>query len=153
MGKWYKNKWVIILILVLITLIIVGSLGLFNSQKKSASVQSLYTTNLNEATLLPTTKMELLYSYSLNSGGNANSGFFTVVVDGPFQIPNITYEVRDQTNRLITSGETIVGKTTVINFEGTSNTRNADLYIYSTGSNISLKNLTVTLNNSSLYTI
>ena len=150
---WYKSWW-LLLSLVVIS-IIIGSSGLAFSLQKTTHTQSLYTTNLNKATFIGgQTEMKLLYSFPTESGSNTPSGFFTVVVDpgGGNPVPNITYEVRDQTDRNITSGNTIVGKTTVVNFEGTSNTRNVDLYIKPVGTNISLQNLTVTLNNTSLYT-
>ena len=154
--SWYSGfwkKWWFLLFLVLAS-IAIGSSGLAFSLQKTTHTQTLYATNLNKATFKGAqTEMKPLYSFPVESGSNVSDGFFTVVVDpgGNNPVPNITYEVRDQTNRNITSGNTIIGKTTVVNFEGTSSTRSVDLYVQPIGDNISLENLTITLNNSSLY--
>ena len=142
-----------IMIFFIVISIILASVALFFSLQKTSHSNQLYSTNLNEATFIPSPEMKLLYSYSLNSGAESSSGFFTVVVDGNFQVPNIKYEVRDQTDKIITQGRTIVGKTTNINFKGTENTKTVNLYIKTASTSINLKNLTITLDNSFKYTI
>ena len=149
-SKFTQSRVMIALIVISI---ILGSVALFFSLQRTSHSSQLYSTNLNEATFLPNTEMKLLYSYPINSGAESSTGFFTVVVEGNFQVPNIKYEVRDQTDKVITDGRTIVGKTTNINFRGTGNTKIVNLYIMTAATNINLKNLTITLNNSFKYTI
>ena len=137
----------------LIIVIIISSVSLFFSLKKTSHTETLYSTDLNDATLLQNSEMELLYSHALNSEIETANGFFTITVDGNFQVPSIKYDVRDQTNRRILTGDVTVGKITKVNFEGTSNTSVINLFIHTKQGNINLKNLTITLNDSYLYTI
>lgn len=142
--SFFKNYWLHLFVFLVILPIAVSSL-VISLQPKKNYTESLYNTTLNDATLTSTTKNELLYSYPINSGNGTNNGFFTIVVDGPFDIPNISYGVEDQLGRNILSKPPRVGKITIIEFEGKPDTTIANLMIFPKTNNIQLKSITVNL--------
>ena len=144
LGSFFKKYWLYLFVFLVILPICIA--GLIMSLKPPKEyTESLFNTSLNNSTLNTTTKQELLYSYPINSGNGTNSGYFTVVVDGPFEVPNIIYGVEDQLGRNILKGSTRVGKVTDIAFEGKSDTTVANLMIFPTQGNIQLKSITVSL--------
>lgn len=142
-GRWGLG----ISIFVLFALVIFGYVAVVLIVKDAMKMVNLYSDTLNNATFKSSSEMQLLYSYPITSGPGGNSGFFTITVDGNFDIPNIKYEVRDQTNRVITTGRTVVGKVTNVNFSGTSRSKTIDLYVQPKGSNINLQNLSINVKN------
>lgn len=149
MESFYeRNKfkvWVVIFI-VIIASISVASLVIAVEPKKPYS-ESLYSDVLNPATFKysNTGKHEILYSFNLIPGQTQKSGFFTVVMTGSFDIPLITFEVRDQLNNSIIANSPKVGKTTIVEFRGNDNTSRIDLYINTGASGIKLTSLNITL--------
>ena len=109
--------------------------------------ESLYSDVLNPATFKYTStgKHELLYSFSLIPGQAQKSGFFTVLTRGSFDIPLITFDVKDQLNRSIIANSPKVGKTTIVKFSGLSDSSKIDLYINPGASGIKLTSLNITL--------
>ena len=143
----YKYPIFIFLVILTITAIILSSVSLSESHNSNKMyTETLYSDVLNPASFKSSTKLELLYSYPLNSGRGTNNGFFTMVMDGPFDIPNITFDVQDQDGRSIISNDPVVGKTTMINFSGRDDTEVINLHIFPKDSKIKLKNLTINLN-------
>ena len=143
-----RNKfkiWIVVFLLV-VAGISVASLVLVTEPKKPYT-ESLYSDVLNPATFkYPSTgNHELLYSYPLNSGQGNKSGFFTVVMTGSFDIPNISFDVRDQSNTSIISNPTRVGKTTIIKFNGKPDSTTINLYINPGASGIQLTSINITL--------
>jgi len=141
-----KYKWWIFGILMALVLSLSIASIVLSTEPEKPYTESLYSDVLNPATLKKTDKLELLYSYTLNSGQGDNSGFFTIVVDGKFDFPNMTFDVQDQDGRSIISNDPVVGKTTTVNFSGRSDTTIINLYIYPTREDIKLKSLTINLN-------
>lgn len=154
MDTFYeRNKFKIwtILFLVIVGSISIASLVLVTDSKKTYT-ESLYSDVLNPATFKHTSagNQELLYSYSLgsylfNSGRSNNTGFFTIVMTGPFDIPSITFDVRDQLDRSIISNSPVVGKTTIVKFTPKSDTTTIQLFINPVSPGIQLTNLSITL--------
>jgi len=144
--KENKFKFIFSVILVIVGSIAIAALVVATEPKKPYT-ESLYSNVLNPATMKQTNKLELLYSYPLNSGQGSNSGFFTIVtVDGsgsPF--PNITFDVQDQEGRSIVSDKPVVGKTTKIHFKGREDTTIVNLYILPATGTVGLSSLTINL--------
>tara|TARA_A100001015_G_C14784280_1_gene630437 strand:- start:372 stop:839 length:468 start_codon:yes stop_codon:yes gene_type:complete len=143
-----KNKFKI---WVVVFLVIIGSISIaslvISTEPKKAYTESLYSDVLNPATFKhPSTgNHEILYSYPLNAGQGNNSGFFTIVMDGAFDVPLITFEVRDQLDRSIISNSPKIGKTTTVNFKGREDTTIVNLYINPGSPGIQLTSLSITL--------
>ncbi len=143
-----KNKFKIWIV---IFLVIIGSISIASlviaTEPKKAYTESLYSDVLNPATFTHpgTGNHEILYSYPLNAGQGSNSGFFTVVMDGAFDVPVITFEVRDQLDRSIISNSPKIGKTTTVNFKGREDTTIVNLYINPGSPGIQLTSLSITL--------
>lgn len=138
-GRWGLG----ISIFILFALVIIAYTSAIITINDVMENKNLYSGTLNNATFKSSSEMQLLYSYPITSGPGGNSGFFTITVGGNFAIPNIKYEVRDQTNKVINTGRTVVGKITKINFSGTSRSKTIDLYAQPSSSNINLQNLTI----------
>lgn len=107
--------------------------------------ETLFSSNLNNATLKQATTLQLLYSYPLNSGEGGKDGFFTVVLDGSSSVPNITFEIRDQLDRRIMTGTPRPGKITRVHFQGQSDSTAVNLYILPRSGDIVLESLTINL--------
>ena len=145
-----KNKfkiWIIVF-LVMIGSISIASLIIATEPKKPYT-ESLYSDVLNPATFKRNSadNHEILYSYPLNAGQGSNSGFFTIIMDGAFDVPTISFDVKDQLGRpLIVNGPPRIGKTTTVEFKGKEDSTVIDFYINPGSSGIELTSLSITLN-------
>ena len=148
MSEPVKRKSLLTLTNIILVIVLALSIAaiVLASENKEYS-ESLFSSNLNTATFKQSPSLELLYSYPINSGNGTNSGYFTVTVDGPFQIPNISFGVQDQLGRSIINGKPVPNKITRVNFTGIGDPSStvANLYIFPKSGNIILKNLTVNL--------
>ena len=142
----HKFKIIFSVTLTIVTAIAIAALVIATEPEKTYN-ESLYSNVLNPATLKQGSKLELLYSYPLNSGQGSKSGFFTIVsVDtqgSPF--PNITFDVQDQEGRSIIGPAPTVGKTTRVEFKGRDDTTTINLYVLPATGTIQLSSLTISL--------
>jgi hypothetical protein len=140
-----RNSILTVTNIIVFTALVLSVAALVLSSGTKNYTETLFSSNLNDATLKQASSLQLLYSYPLNSGDGGKSGFFTVVLDGPSAVPNISFEVRDQLDRKITTGTTTPGKITRVHFQGEDNSTAVNLYILPRSGNIVLESLTINL--------
>tara|TARA_R110002096_G_scaffold420792_1_gene626104 strand:- start:179 stop:649 length:471 start_codon:yes stop_codon:yes gene_type:complete len=136
----------------LVFLAIIGAIAIaalvIAERKQKPYTESLYSDVLNPATFKQSAANihQTLYSYPLSAGqGTNNSGFFTIVMDGPHDIPPITFDVTDHLDRSILVKPTRVGKTTIIRFNKKDDSTMINLHINPRSNGIILTSLSITL--------
>ncbi len=142
----HKFKIIFSATLTIVAAISIAALVITTEPEKPYN-ESLYSNVLNPATLKQGNKLELLYSYPLNSGQGGKSGFFTIVTTDAqgSSFPNITFDVQDQNGKSIMGPKPVVGKTTRIDFKGIDDTTIINLYVLPATGTIQLSSLTINL--------
>lgn len=131
-------------VLVFILLFVALGLSSYSTYEvitRNERTETLFTSNLNNATLKPTSSEVLLYSYQLQPG--TKSGQFIVSVNSPTNPPNIGFNVLDQKGRKLMTGTPHPGSTMKINFNIKNGSTSADLFVSVNSQDVKITNISV----------
>ena len=140
------SKFTIHLVFILLFVALgLSSYSTYEVITRNERTETLFTSNLNNATLKQTSSEVLLYSYQLPP--DVKSGYFTVSVNSNSNPPNIGFNVLDQKGRQIMTGTPVPGgNITTINFQAKSTSTSADLYVSVNSPGIVLSSINVVYN-------
>ena len=125
-------------------ILIIVTMSIYFSQTPIKNHKALFSSNNYPTTLKTTGSSEkLLYSYPVVSfPNNQPKGYFTVELSGAL-VPSVSFSVRDQNNKVITSKPVVVSQITTVYFTGSASTTEINLFVSVTGSGLQLKTLTI----------
>ena len=138
------GKFTILLVFILLSVALgLSSYSTYEVITRNERTETLFTSNLNNATLKPTSSEVLLYSYQLPP--ETKSGHFTVSVNSPTNPPNIGFNVLDQKGRKLMTGTPHPGSKMKINFI-TKGSTIADLFVSVNSQDVKITNISVSYN-------